>query len=452
MRIKLFTILFTLYCSMHSLPVGNARAAEPVKKVYVFELNQEIFPAAWRLVKSAMDEAHRQNCEYVLIKLNTYGGALDMADSIRARLLNAKPTVIVWITQNAASAGALISLSCDSIYMSKGATIGAASVVNQNGEVMPDKYQSYMRGMMRSTAEQQNRDPRIAEGMVTPNNSLGGVADSGRIITLTASEAVKYNYCDGIAESTEEVLKQAHVDGYELIQHEESWLDRFISILLNPVVNGILLLIILGGLYFEFQHPGIGFPIIAAATAAILYFAPLYLDGLAEHWEILIFIIGLILIAIEIFVTPGFGVPGISGITLLITGLTLALIRNVNFDFSFTNPTQMLIALLRVILPLGTAFLLFIVFGKNLFNSRAMRGFVLSDTQAATLSYHDTRAQLNALVNQTGIAITVLRPAGQVEIASERYDAMAEGGMIVSGEAIRVVDVSGNTLVVRKVS
>ncbi len=143
--------------------------------------------------------------------------------------------------------------------------------------------------------------------------------------------------------------------------------------------------------------------------------------------------------------------PGISGITLLITGLTLALIRNVNFDFSFTNPTQMLIALLRVILPLGTAFLLFIVFGKNLFNSRAMRGFVLSDTQAATLSYHDTRAQLNALVNQTGIAITVLRPAGQVEIASERYDAMAEGGMIVSGEAIRVVDVSGNTLVVRKV-
>jgi membrane-bound serine protease (ClpP class) len=112
----------------------------------------------------------------------------------------------------------------------------------------------------------------------------------------------------------------------------------------------------------------------------------------------------------------------------------------------------MLIALIRVVLPLGTAFLLFILFGKNLFKSRAMRGFVLNDTQAATLSYHDTRAELNALVNQTGIAITVLRPSGQVEIASERYDAMAEGGMIEGGEAIRVVDVSGNTLVVRKVS
>ena len=451
MKGKLFTIFLILYCLTNTTPVAYSVPADSPKKVYVFELNQEIFPAAWRLVKGAMNEANRLGCDYILIKLNTYGGELDIADSIRSRLLSARQTVIVWITQNAASAGALIAIASDSIYMRHGAAIGAASVVNENGEVMPDKYQSYMRGMMRSTAEQQHRDPKIAEGMVTPNSYLKDIADTGKIITLTANEAIKYGYCDGIAESVDEVLNLAHIGPHEIIEYKASVLDNFVAFLLNPFVNGILLLIILGGIYFEFQHPGIGFPIIAAAVAAVLYFAPLYIDGLAEHWEILIFIIGMILVAIEIFVTPGFGVPGILGIILVIVGLTLALLRNVNFDFSLTTPTDALIALVRVILPLGLAFFLFLAFGRNIFGSRALRGFVLTDTQAKTISYHDTPGKLNALKNKTGIAITVLRPAGQVEIENERYDAMADGGMISPRDQIRVIDISGNILVVRKI-
>lgn len=439
-----------LYFLSHSIPVAHSTPPGVPKKVYVFELNQDIFPAAWRLVKTAMNAATENNCDYILIKLNTYGGELSVADSIRARLLGSKIPVIVWITQNAASAGALIAIACDSIYMKQGAAIGAASVVNQTGEIMPDKYQSYMRGMMRSTAEQKGRDPKIAEGMVTPNNYLPAIADSGKIITLTAKEALQHGYCNGIAETQEQVLQLAGISGYEVVEHQTDWLDAFISFLLNPFVNGILLLIILGGIYFEFQHPGIGFPILAAGFAAILYFAPLYIDGLAEHWEILIFIIGLALIAIEIFVTPGFGLPGISGIILVIAGLTLALIRNVNFDFSLTNPTDVWLALLRVVLPIGFAFFMFLSFGNRLFRSRMLKGFVLTDTQAATTSFHESNATLHALLHKQGTAITSLRPSGQVEIESERYDAMAESSLIVPGTVVKVIEISGNILIVRK--
>ncbi|MBX7109063.1 MAG: hypothetical protein K1X61_10490 [Chitinophagales bacterium] len=447
---KLLTTFLALYFIVHSIPVAESNPLHVSKKVYVFELNQEIFPAAWRLVKTAMIAAEKSHCDYILIRLNTYGGELSMADSIRARLLGAKVPVIVWITQNAASAGALIAISCDSIYMKQGAAIGAASVVNQEGEIMPDKYQSYMRGMMRSTAQQQGRDPKIAEGMVTPNNYLHDIADSGKIITLTAVEAVKHGYCEGIAETQEAVLQAAGIEDVEIIEHKTSLKDAFIAFLLNPLVNGILLLIILGGIYFEFQHPGIGFPIVAAGLAAILYFAPLYLDGLAEHWEILLFIAGLALIAIEIFITPGFGIPGVGGIVLAIAGLTLALIRNINFDFSLTSTVDMWIALLRVVIPLGISFFLFIAFGKSLLQSKALKGFVLTETQASTKSFHESASMLKNMLHKQGIAITSLRPAGQVEIESERYDAMAESGLLAAGSQVKVIDISGNILVVRK--
>ncbi|MFI5135040.1 MAG: nodulation protein NfeD [Chitinophagales bacterium] len=430
--------------------VNSPKDSSSSKKIFVFELNQDIFPAAWRLVRTAMDDADSMHADYVLIKENTYGGDLASADSIHTRLLHAKPTVIVWITQNAASAGALIAISCDSIYMRSSAIIGSASVVNESGEVMPDKYQSYMRAMMRSTAEHQGRDPKIAEGMVTPNGYLKDVADTGRIIALTANEALRHGYCNGIAESVDEVLSEAKIGPYEIVNYEPSAMDAFISFLLNPIVNSILLLLILGGIYFEFQHPGAAFPILTSLVAAILYFGPLYLDGLAEHWEILVFIAGLLLVALEIFVFPGHGVWLITGVVCIVAGLTLALLNNTDFDFSFTSWKDILEALLRVIIPLGISFFLFIFFGQNVFKTRALRGFVLSSTQESTTSFADPPEALTSLKNKIGTAITLMRPAGQVEVDGRRYDAMAEGGMIRSGEAVRVVDVSGNILVVRR--
>ncbi|MFM7586899.1 MAG: SDH family Clp fold serine proteinase, partial [Bacteroidota bacterium] len=114
-------------------------------RVYLIEILEEIAPGAWRTVQNGMKEAEDLQVDWVVLRINTYGGQVDVADSIRTRLLNTPLRTIAFIDNNAASAGALISIACDSIYMRQSASMGAATVVNQTGEVVPDKYQSYMR-------------------------------------------------------------------------------------------------------------------------------------------------------------------------------------------------------------------------------------------------------------------------------------------------------------------
>ncbi len=263
------------------------------KKVMVFKLMDEISPKTWRYTQKAFQSAREQNVSAVVMELNTYGGLLDDADSIRSTILNAGMPVYVYINNNAASAGALISLACDSIYMHPGGTIGAASVVNQNGELLPDKYQSYMRGIMRSTATQNHRRGDIAEAMVDGNVVVDSINKKGQVITFTAEEAIKYGYCEARVNSITEVLQRTQLSDAELIYYEPSALDKFIGMLKAPMLSGILILLILGGIYFEFQHPGAMFPIGVSLISAMLYFAPNYMDGLAANWEIVLFFIGL---------------------------------------------------------------------------------------------------------------------------------------------------------------
>lgn len=438
-----------LYTLVNIIP-NSTHAQNRVKKVYVFSLHQEIAPAASRIVSRAFEEANRIQADFVLLKLNTFGGQLDAADSIRTVILNAKMPVLVLIEQNAASAGALISIACDSIYMKKGSTIGAASVVNQNGELMPDKYQSYMRGMMRATAEQNNRDPKIAEGMVTPNGYLKDIADTGRIITMTTDEAIRYRYCNAVANDIEEVMQKAGISKYEFIYHQTTVLDSIISFLLHPAVNSILLLLIIGGLYFELQSPGVGFPLIVSIIGAVLYFAPLYLEGLAANWEMIVFVIGVILIIVEIFVIPGFGFAGISGIVMVVMGLTLSLINNYVFDFSFTAPGEVFYALLRVLITLGLALTAGLLFGGRIVRSTMLKKLVLSETQENQTAYLEDIHQLNSLKGKTAKALTVLKPSGTVVIDNETYEAIADGSFIDAGIEVKVIAVRGNYLVVRK--
>ncbi len=359
---KLIILINVILLSFNSIADDSVAMPPNSKKdgrllVYTFDIMEEIAPAAWRKTKNAFEEAEKLNADIILIHMNTFGGALDAADKIRTRILESKIPVYVFIDNNAASAGALISIACDSIYMRKGGSIGAATVVNQTGEVLPDKYQSYMRSMMRSTAETNGRNPEIAEAMVDPSVFIEGIIDSGKVLTFTTSEALKFKFCEATAETIEDVLAKAGIENYEIKKQYLGPMDNFIGFLINPFVSGILIMIIIGGIYFELQTPGVGFPIIAAITAAALYFAPLYIEGLAANWEILIFLAGLLLLALEIFVIPGFGVAGISGIILIISGLTLSLIDNTGFDFSKVPLSGITKALLTVIISIFTAML-----------------------------------------------------------------------------------------------
>lgn len=428
------------------------------KLVYKFNIKENIAPAIWRQTKQAFEAADSLKADLFLIHMNTYGGTVVDADSIRTRILNSKIPVVVFIDNNAASAGALISIACDRIYMRTGGSIGAATVVNQTGEKMPDKYQSYMRSTMRATAEAHGkdtivtakdttykwkRDPMIAEAMVDERVYIPNVIDSGKILTFTPAEAMKNGYCEGICESVGEVLKQNNMENARIVEYKPTALEKFIGFMVNPIVSGILIMLILGGIYFEMQSPGIGFALLVAIVGALLYFSPLYLEGLAANWEILIFIVGLILIALELFVVPGFGITGISGITLAFSGLVLSLIRNVNFSFDEVNSSDLLIAVSTVLVGSVAGIGLAIYLSQKLFTAETGRFSHLSLKEVMSLEdgYLGVDAEILQLKGKKGIAITTLRPSGKISIDGKNYDALADSGMIDKGTPIVVTRV-----------
>lgn len=436
-------------------------------KVLKFEIKQNIEPSAWRLTQKVFEVAKQKNVDYILLELNTYGGLVDIADSIRTKILNSKIPVYVFINNNAASAGALISIACDSIYMQKGATIGAATVVNQNGEVAPDKYQSYMRSIMRATAESHGkkvvkkdnievkqwiRDPLIAEAMVDPSIKITGIIDSGKVLSFTANEAVKYGYCEGIAENIHEVLQLANISNAEVEIYKPSTIEKIVYFFMNPILQGLLIMLIIGGIYYELQTPGIGFPLIAAIVGAVLYFAPLYLEGLAEHWEILLFLAGIVLLIIEIFVTPGFGILGILGIGAILTGLALSMIDNI----VFTIDSAIIPALVRsfsiVILAFLLSFFISLYLTNKLFTNKGrFKHLALNTVQSNEEGYIGVETKIAKIVGKKGIAVTPLRPSGKIEVDNVWYDAISEDGMININEKIKVIRFLNNQAYVRRI-
>ncbi len=449
--IKYCTIILAIVFATGVQAGQDSLATGPIK-IYVFDIKEMIAPPVWRTTKLAVEQAEEENANLILIHMNTYGGMLDAADSIRTKLLDTDIPVYVFIDNNAASAGALISIACDSIYMAPGANIGAATVVNQEGEQMPDKYQSYMRSMMRSTAEATNRDPEIAQAMVDERVYIPGISDSNAVLTFTTSEAIQHGFCEGEAGSIEDVLVHSGIDDYTIVKHEISSTDRIIGWLIHPVVSGILIMIIIGGIYFELQTPGVGFPIAASVIAALLYFAPLYLEGLANNWEILIFVVGLILIAVEIFAIPGFGVAGISGVVLMVAGLTLSMVENIepgsfNYDFS-----KVIRAFFVVIIATVVSIIASLILTKQMFNMNYSIGakLALAKTQNVDEGYTSATDEYSGMLNKTGVAKTILRPSGKVEIEGDMYDATAITGYIDQGVEIEVVNYQTGQLFVRK--
>jgi membrane-bound serine protease (ClpP class) len=421
-----------------------------VYRILKFDIKEEIAAPIWRMTQKAFDVAKEENVDLIIIDMNTYGGGVLEADSMRTKILESKIPVVVFVNNNAASAGALISIACDSIYMRKGSNIGAATVVNQNAEAMPDKYQSYMRSMMRSTAETKGRDPDIAQAMVDPDVYVENVSDSGKVLTFTSSEAIENGFCEGEAESIQDVIEALGIHEYEMVEMEITATDRLIGFLISPMISGLLIMVIIGGIYFELQTPGIGFPLGAAVVAAILYFAPHYIEGLAEHWEVALFFVGLILLAVEIFAIPGFGVAGILGILALLASLSLSMVGNVGLTFPEGTGIALIKALFIVIVATLAGVILTFYLGHRAFTTNMFGRLALESTQQREAGFVSSDIKLDDLEGQEGIANTILRPSGKVRIGNDVYDATATSGYIDKGEKVRVVRHESSQLFVKK--
>ncbi len=426
-------------------------AQDSITTVYVTEIKAQIDARTSRKLDLAMSDALKKDADIFIIDMDTYGGALNDADDMRTAVLNFELPVYIFINNNAASAGALISIASDSIYMTPGASIGAATVVTQDGAAAPDKYQSYMRSIMRSTAEAQGRDPRIAEAMVDENIEIDSITPAGEVITFSTSEAIQYDFCEGEVLSIEEILEINGIKDYEIIEFELSATEKVISLFLNPIISGLLILVIVGGIYFELQSPGVGFPLIAAITALVLYLVPYYLNGLAENWEIIALVAGLVLIAVEIFVIPGFGIAGVSGIVLFIGSMILIMVNNDAFDFSFVESGRILQATLSTLGGLLGGIIVMLFGGIRLTNTKFFNRISLQTTMSRDEGYTSKfNSGADSMVGKEGKAQTVLRPSGRVLIDDEIYDAFTRGEYIDAGEEIVVLEDNTNSLRVKK--
>lgn len=448
MKIYFSSLLIFLLLSSQLVPAQTDTGID--KKVFTFKIDTDIDPAMTRRVKLALEKAEQAEVDLIIIDMDTYGGAVNDADKIRTLILNSSIPIYVFINKDAASAGALISIAADSIYMAPGASIGAATVVNgADGAAAPDKYQSYMRSMMRSTAEAQGRNPRIAEGMVDEKIEIEGISEAGSVITLSVSEAEKYGFCEGQFDSIQAILAAQGLGTANVTAYEPDQIEQIIAFFLNPAVSGFLILIIIGGLYFELQTPGVGFPILASLVAVLLYFIPYYLNGLAANWEILVFAIGVILLAVELFVIPGFGIFGVLGIIGILTGLVLGMIPNQNFNFDFVPAADLFSALLTVILAAIASVGLVFWLTPKVNEWGAFKTITLASTQQRSEGYTSS-FYADSLKGKTGVVHSRLRPSGKIEIDGDIYDAYSRGEFIDQGEKIIVISTEGTSLKVKK--
>ena len=414
-------------------------------KVYVANIDREIDLGMAPYVKRAVAEAESAKADAIIFKINTFGGRIDAATQIKDAILDSKVKTIAFIDKRAISAGSLISLSCSKIIMVPGSSIGATTVVDESGKKQSEKYQSFMRSEMRSTAERYNRRGDIAEGMVDERVVIKGLVDSTQLITLTSKEALHYGIADTILPNFSSLLTYLSLQNDEVVEVQSSWAESLLRFLTNPIITSLLLMVIMVGMFMEIKTPGWGLPGTASVIALVLFFGSGYILDLASSLDIVVFVVGVILLILEIFVIPGFGIVGALGIVLIISGLFLGLIS----DFNLFNPEMLSTAVIELAAALLGSLLIMYILSKILPKTHMWNKLILK-TNIDAKSGYAAKKEASNLVGKTGSVLTDLRPAGTIKLGKKRFDAVTAGEYIDKGAIIVVVNEEGSKIVVEE--
>lgn len=416
------------------------------KTVYVAYIDTEIGLGLAPYISRVISEAEQNNADAIIFKINTFGGRVDAATQIKDAILSSKVLTIAFINNRAISAGALIALSCNKIVMVPGSSIGAATVVDETGQKVGEKYQSYMRSEMRSTAEKNGRRTDIAEGMVDERVVVEGLSDSTTLITLTSEEAHKYLIADTVLTSFNELLSAFDLKNAEEVSITSNWAEDVVKFLNNPIISSILIMIGFFGLMAEIKTPGWGVAGTTGLIALTLFFGSSYILQLASILEILLFVVGLVLLLAEIFVIPGFGIAGISGIILIFASIFLSLLGSEPFiDMHAISIAIIQLSGAMLFALVGMFFLV-----KYLPKSTAFNKLVLSESEKAEHGFVSYPSEKD-LVGKLGIAFTTLRPGGTAVIDGRRIDVVADSEYIDKDVKIKVLRVEGIKVVVTAV-
>ncbi len=411
-------------------------------------------------IERVLKEAEQNGAKAIIFDINTFGGRVDAATQIKDAIMGADIQTIAFINRRAISAGALISLSCETIYMTGGGLIGAATAVDMSGKKGSEKVISFMREEMASTAEKRGRNKDIARGMVDEElefsyliidkdtlvvTDIEGRKD-GKLISLTTDQAIKYKIADGTAENILGVLDSLSYSDINIIDTEENWSESFVRFLTNPVVASLLTTFGFLGILFELQSPGWGIPGVVGLICLILSLSVSYIAQLATMSDLLFIVGGLLLLLLELLVIPGFGIAGISGIAIFIYGLYLLLLPDIPVsDEIISQATDgFLIGLI------GAAIGLYLL-ARLMVKTKFWTQLTSPSTQKKEDGYTTTFGW-EELVGKIGVTDTDLHPAGWVKITDKRVFVVSEGDYIEKGQDVEILSVDGNRIVVREIT
>lgn len=443
-RVPLIVGLLAALC----LLPGGAAGQRPRPIVYVAPVEGVIDLGLAPFVERVLGEAERAGAAAVVLDVNTFGGRVDAAVAIRDALLRSPVRTIAFVNKRAISAGALISLAAQTIAMADGGTLGAATPVQlgqpgAGSQPVDEKTVSYMRKEFRATAESRKRPPQIAEAMVDRDVEIPGVIEKGKLLTLTTTEALRHKVADLRADTLEALLERAGLAGAEVRRATINWAEQLARVFTHPILSSALMTIGLLGIILELRTPGFGLPGIIGVASLGLFFWGHWLVRLAGWEELLLVGLGLLLLALELFVLPGFGIAGVLGILALVGGLTLSLIG------AGVTGAMLLQALgrvaLSVLLAIAAALALFPLLPRLPY----ARSLVLDTGLASATGYASAPESDRRWLGRRGVAATPLRPAGIADLNGERVDVVSLGEYIDTGTPIEVLRVDGNRIVVR---
>lgn len=444
-RSMLAAALWALAAALHpasSAPV-SAQAPSTSPIVYRVPVTGVVEMGLAPFISRSIREAESAGATAIVLDIDTPGGRVDAAQQISDALADARVPTYAFVNRRALSAGALIALATNGVYMRPGSTMGAATPVTGEGQTASEKIVSAMRSEFRALAEARRLDPRIAEAMVDPDVEIPGLVEKGKLLTLSTEEAARVGFAEEVSD-WDALMARVATTGATVVVMSPNWAERVVRFLTHPLVAPFLLSLGFLGLLIEIKTPAFGLAGLAGLGSLGLFFGSHLLVGLAG-WEVLILLaIGAILLLVEAVVLPGFGVAGILGVVAVVMSIFLSLIGN------FPTVTDLLVAMY----VLGFAFLIVAVAGWQLLRwlpqDRRAQSLLHRTAMTRDLGYSSS-ARRDDLLGLQGIAITDLRPAGTARFGEESVDVVSAGPWVQAGTPIRIVRAEGYRHVVEPV-
>ena len=408
----------------------NIVFAEEQGKVYVVPIKGEINRATRSFVNDVVDDLNKENVDAIIFEIDTYGGEIDEAIKIKDTIISTNIPTISYVNNKAVSAGVLITIASEKVVMANNSTIGSAETIPNTEKVL-----SLWRSVLRDTAQLRGRNNQIIEAMADKDIVIDGINQRGKLVNLTANEALEHNIADYISNDYNEILANFNIDTSEIIEVKEGMQVKLAKYISSPYISSILLTLGFIGLVVEVLTPGFGLGGTISIMGFGLYFGGNILAGNSNWTSLALFVVGLILLVAEGMI-PGFGLPGIGGIVFIVAGTILAM------DNMRTALISLSIAI--IITTVVTIYLLKLGFKSKLFNNIILNNKL--DKEKGYLSVNT----MDHLLDKEGITLSELRPAGFIEIEGEKYDALSDGGFVAKNTQIKVVRVEGSKIFVRR--